>query len=48
MVELGEAALGVNGLYSVLMEWPTFNHHTDFTAVFSAQNASLYYTVIWG
>ena len=36
MAALGQAGVGVKGLTGVMTEWPTFNHHTDYTAIVSA------------
>jgi len=47
MATLGQHGVGFDGLFSVLTQWPTFNHHTDFSASFSAANTSHYQTYLW-
>ena len=34
------AGVGVAGLMTVLTQWPTFNHHTDYTSVMSAADGT--------
>ena len=45
MAALGQAGVGVKGLTGVMTEWPTFNHHTDYTAIVSAQDGTFSSTV---
>lgn len=48
METLGQSGVSDQGLYSVLTQWPTFNHHTDITALISAETAqSDYKSYIW-
>jgi hypothetical protein len=47
MMALGLGGVGFEGVFSVLTEWPTFNHHTDFTATYSARDTSHYQTYLW-
>ena len=47
MKALGQPAVGFSGLLSVMKMWPTFNHHTDFTAIISAADPANYVTWIW-
>lgn len=47
MEALGQGGVGFDGLFNVLTQWPTFNHHTDFSATFSAANTSDYQTYLW-
>jgi hypothetical protein len=47
MDAIGVQGVGYDGMFSVLTQWPTFNHHTDFTIVCSAANSSMYQTYIW-
>jgi hypothetical protein len=49
MNKMGPRGIGVNGdgmLKHVLEKWPTYNHHTDYTGVFSAATG-LYRSMIW-
>ena len=46
---MGPSGIGANGdgmLKDVLEKWPTFNHHTDYTGVFSAAT-NLYRSMVW-
>ena len=47
MEAVGHAAISNTTLYKVLTTWPTFNHHTDFTALISASSPDSYQTFIW-
>jgi len=47
MDAIGTKGVDYAGMYGVLTQWPTFNHHTDFTIVYSAANSSMYQTYIW-
>lgn len=40
MRELGEAGVNPEGLLGVMTKWPTFNHHTDYTAIMSAADGT--------
>ena len=40
MRELGSDGITVDGLLHVMTQWPTFNHHTDYTAIMSAQDGT--------
>jgi len=44
---LGQPNVKPASLLKVMTTWPTFNHHTDFTIIFSPSNASLYQTLVW-
>jgi hypothetical protein len=47
MVALGQRGVGVQGLKKdVLLRWPTFNHHTDYTSVMSAKD-STWDSTVW-
>ena len=46
MDTLGQAGVGAAGMLSVMKQWPTFNHHTDYTGVFSAAN-DMYTSMTW-
>lgn len=43
----GKAGVNHDSLFKVMTSWPLFNHHTDFTNVYSAANSSMYQTLIW-
>ena len=47
MEALGQAGVTGKAVYGVLLQWPTFNHHTDFTAIISAADPANYVTWIW-
>ena len=49
MDTMGQTGIGAsgNGLYiNVMTKWPTFNHHTDYTGIFSAVEG-IYTSNIW-
>lgn len=49
MDKMGSKGIGTNGegmLKDVLEKWPTHNHHTDYTGIFSAATG-LYRSMIW-
>ena len=50
MRALGQSGIGEQGggLYGVMKMWPTFNHHTDYTAVMSPSEQSyMYNSTVW-
>lgn len=51
MKKLGRSGIGArgDGLYEQVMKvWPTFNHHTDYTAIMSANEKSYtYQSTVW-
>lgn len=50
MRALGQSGIGErgNGLYSVMKMWPTFNHHTDYSAIMSCSERSyMYNSTVW-
>ena len=46
MDALGQAGVDAAGMLGVMKQWPTFNHHTDYTGVFSAAN-NIYNSMTW-
>ena len=50
MHSLGQSGIGARGggLYEVMKTWPTFNHHTDYSAVMSPSERSyMYNSTVW-
>mmetsp|Transcript_35298 Transcript_35298/g.79685 ORF Transcript_35298/g.79685 Transcript_35298/m.79685 type:complete len:187 (+) Transcript_35298:2-562(+) len=43
---LGQAAVGEESMRTVFHTWPTYNFHTDITAVLGVTSGS-YYNVVW-
>jgi len=44
---LGQAGVGAAGLGEVLHAWPTFNNHTDITAVMGVSGGGSYRSTVW-
>eukprot|EP00039_Didymoeca_costata_P018516 m.333775 g.333775 ORF g.333775 m.333775 type:complete len:394 (-) comp17220_c0_seq1:104-1285(-) len=47
MEKLGRSGVTHDGIFKVMTSWPLFNHHTDYTNVMSADNSSMYGTLVW-
>lgn len=48
MKAVGQTNVDSKSVFGVLTQWPTFNHHTDFTGIISADaEAAEYQTYIW-
>jgi len=45
MRALGQANLNASSMWGILEAWPTFNLHTDFSAVMSASDGTFEATV---
>lgn len=46
MKAVGQAGVGIEQMLTVMETWPTFNHHTDYTGVYSPFN-STYISMVW-